>query len=1365
MSRLSRALLPLLAAAALAAGCKIKIPVGPPGVAPDSSFTLPDGATWEPVAEGDALGDTSMLSLAILAVEPDHGPVSGLEKVRIEGRGFLPGTKVFFGAVEAPEVYVQGDQRITVRTPPHPRATVHVKVERPDGRLVVLAEAYRYESQIVVSVVEPSFGRSEGGTPLWIHGSGFTEGANVLVGERLAPRVEVVDATTILAIAPVGREGPADVFVTIEGQVGRLRDGFLYVSPPSVERVFPSVGPASGGTLVALVGKGLRYAEETEVWFGTRPGTDPQPFDKGLSFVAPPARKIGSVDLKVRTPYGTQIVPRGYTYVADAGSGLRLIGLSPAVGDIGGGTEVDLKVAGVPAGSPEIEVRFGTAKAEVVEAHGSAGVVRVVTPPGEPGAVDVHLEAGAQSALLARAFSYTYMPRVDEVVPSEGPRQGGTEVTIRGSGFFDGAQVRFGALPAAAVERVDLQTLRARTPPGAPGSVPVSVEVQGRRAELEDGFTYASADLQVFLLHPARGARAGGTYFRVVGAGFLTGTRVFIGDREAQVSLHGSQLLTGFSPRGVPGLADVTIRGPMGDERRLRRAWQYFDPTATQGGTWGDPVDEAVNVTVLQAGGREPVMGAFVTIGADPDTPHRGSTDLNGQVTLSGPGLRGPVTVTAAKLGYTAYSVVEFDAENVTVYLVRLDPSQPGGPSPPIQTPDSQPITVSADFVGKYLMVPPGQCDENVKTPETGVEICAACSQDSDCGDGICVTPEEGRPFCTRTCAGPSDCPEGFECFAFGAQVPICLPEAGDQKTFCFVSQTSIFSAPPEMIPVTEDEAGLVTLPKDATRLGDVAVVCQRGVVDPETEEFTPVIMGISRHTIVSPEGSGIELSLLLDIPLTDHLDIRLGNPLPEEDFPRRSVKVFLDLGSDGIIPLGVAEPRDEMGALHRLEGVPASFTGDLSDADLTFHVDLRPPEPQYTPSAEVLLDELVPSEVLQHVMLAAGPEGYELRSIGRAPSIDAAASSDTRTFAVGAEGTILFWNGRNLIVQSSPTREDLHGVAALDDGSFLAVGDRGTALSYDGVGWRALKAPADADLHAVADAPGGPYVVGEGYILKWLPGWDFQGYGFPETLYGVAVGAGGVVRAVGQESAIWRRSQGGWTKEVFPTPDGRARDLYAIDALGDTFAVSGERGVVALREGTTAWELLPPPCFDSVRALRLLDDGTLVAGGPRGRIYHWTGESWRELHSVNASLGTRAFIGPRDSLPILALGHHEVYLGPLLDPPVVERPSDFAPLNHPPVLLWEAPDRPAEALNYVRLSNSSGYPMWTVVAPEIRRIELPDIAQMAGFSILDPGERGSMRFVRALAPNFNIHHYSNRDLSLYDWLSWVTMTQNFATD
>jgi hypothetical protein len=574
------------------------------------------------------------------------------------------------------------------------------------------------------------------------------------------------------------------------------------------------------------------------------------------------------------------------------------------------------------------------------------------------------------------------------------------------------------------------------------------------------------------------------------------------------------------------------------------------------------------------------------------------------------------------------------------------------------------------------------------------------------------------------------------------------------------VTPTSIFSGPPTYL--TGSVIGDGEVYNIDARLGDVAVVCLGGVTDPDTDEFTALVMGVLRHGFVSPDQTTEDLNISLNIPLKGSLGLRLGNPLDPEKFPDRSIRAFLDIGSDGVIPIGTLESQDNIGEKYILRGLPEVLNNDLEDAKLVFYVELHPEAPYYLPSAEIILEGVKPEEVLHHTMLERGEAGtYIARSIGKAPNINAAARSDIHTFVVGAEGSILYWNGSGLSIQSSPTRNDLNGLTVSPQGVFYAIGSEGTVLTFNGLSWGMEDCNSQADLYGAASGDNEIYVVGTGVILRrTATQWITEGFGFVETLFDVAISDSGVVRAVGEQGTVFYKSGSSWVKEVFPTD----ADLFAIDALNDTFAVVGAHGTVVVREGSEDWKVIEAPTYDSLRSVKLLSDGSLLAGGPLGHLYHYKDELWSKITEDDHLLDVRVLYGEPGEWPTLVMGHHEVYLGPLLNEPLFTRPTLVEPLGHPPTLTWTVPDKPREKLNFIRMYDATGFPMWTVIAPTRDSVFLPDLNMMAGIQVLIPGT-ASMRVVRALSPDFNINSFSSKELNYFDWRSWTTISMDFTTD
>jgi len=90
-------------------------------------------------------------------------------------------------------------------------------------------------------------------------------------------------------------------------------------------------------------------------------------------------------------------------------------------------------------------------------------------------------------------------PSIASVTPATGLTNGGTTVTLVGTGFASGVTVNFGAWPALSVEVVNSTELTAVTPPSALGTVSVVVtNADGQSATLSNGFTYTMVAPPVF---------------------------------------------------------------------------------------------------------------------------------------------------------------------------------------------------------------------------------------------------------------------------------------------------------------------------------------------------------------------------------------------------------------------------------------------------------------------------------------------------------------------------------------------------------------------------------------------------------------------------------------------------------------------------------------------------------------------------------------------------------------------------------------------------------------------------------------------------------------------------------------------------
>ncbi len=105
----------------------------------------------------------------------------------------------------------------------------------------------------------------------------------------------------------------------------------------------------------------------------------------------------------------------------------------------------------------------------------------------------------AERSCSSGAYEYVAAPTVTFISPSTGPIAGGTEVTIRGTGFVDGATVSFGG-KSSSLTVVDASTGTATTPGHASGAVDVAVtNPDTLPGTLARGFTYFGTAVGIVL--------------------------------------------------------------------------------------------------------------------------------------------------------------------------------------------------------------------------------------------------------------------------------------------------------------------------------------------------------------------------------------------------------------------------------------------------------------------------------------------------------------------------------------------------------------------------------------------------------------------------------------------------------------------------------------------------------------------------------------------------------------------------------------------------------------------------------------------------------------------------------------------------
>jgi hypothetical protein len=166
------------------------------------------------------------------------------------------------------------------------------------------------------------------------------------------------------------------------------------------------------------------------------------------------------------------------------------------------------------------------------------------------------------------------------VEPSQGPVEGGTDITLTGTNFTAGATVNVGANPATGVVVVNATTITCTTPAGAVGAADVSVTTAGGTASLAAAFTYNPSPTITTVEPDAVGAVSGGMHHTITGTGFVANgagpnTVTIGGNACTNLVTVDDTTITCDSPTGTAGATTLVATNNNGS---ASSAFTYFDP-------------------------------------------------------------------------------------------------------------------------------------------------------------------------------------------------------------------------------------------------------------------------------------------------------------------------------------------------------------------------------------------------------------------------------------------------------------------------------------------------------------------------------------------------------------------------------------------------------------------------------------------------------------------------------------------------------------------------------------------------------------------------------------------------------------------
>lgn len=235
-------------------------------------------------------------------------------------------------------------------------------------------------------------------------------------------------------------------------------------------------------------------------------------------------------------------------------------------------------------------------------------------------------------------------PVVTALDPPAGSSEGGTLVTVSGTGFQSGATVTFGSTPATGVQFVAPDQLTATTPAHAAGAVDVTVtNPDGQASTLTGGFTYQDPGSQVEHVLLAVGDRS----VRVDVNTSATPRDTFQGDLDL-TGLSGNQTITAdwydadgtllasdsVTVRMAAPFYDVQVTAPADADQARGTTRTYTFTVANTGDTedtydlvvaddkgWAS-LDGSASVTVAAGENASVAVQVSVPQGGQPDSSH-----------------------------------------------------------------------------------------------------------------------------------------------------------------------------------------------------------------------------------------------------------------------------------------------------------------------------------------------------------------------------------------------------------------------------------------------------------------------------------------------------------------------------------------------------------------------------------------------------------------------------------------------------------------------------------------------------------------------------------------------------------------------
>jgi hypothetical protein len=263
---------------------------------------------------------------------------------------------------------------------------------------------------------------TSGGTLITVTGTNFNNVTDFKIGGQDCTTFTWVSSTSVTCIVPAHTVGAVDIYIATDGGGDYTKSGaFTYVEPVTINGVLPYSGPTGGGTEVTITGTNFGGSPIIKIGNANCNVTN---LTSTTVTCNTTAHAAGKYNLTYRIGTQQVTVDDAFTYLAPS------IGtVSPVSGPTGGGTEITI-TGGNFGGTSRIKLG-GVGCSDMVI---TVAQITCKTPAHTAGVVDVTFSDGIYELTAGDDFSYM-APVISSVNPNYGLANGGTEITISGSGF------------------------------------------------------------------------------------------------------------------------------------------------------------------------------------------------------------------------------------------------------------------------------------------------------------------------------------------------------------------------------------------------------------------------------------------------------------------------------------------------------------------------------------------------------------------------------------------------------------------------------------------------------------------------------------------------------------------------------------------------------------------------------------------------------------------------------------------------------------------------------------------------------------------------------------------------------------------